>query len=65
MKVQDSPGLATPSPPSEHLILPLVGSLSDGQVTNSNKALHYYYVYNTVKLETLTSGNFNEFGESG
>ena len=48
VKVQDSPGLATLLPPSEQLILPLVGVLSDGQITNSNKALHYYYVYNNI-----------------
>ena len=34
MKVHISPGSATPSPPSEQLIIPLVGEVSDGQVTN-------------------------------
>ena len=34
---QDSPGLGTPSP-SEQLIIPLVGAVSDGQITNNNKA---------------------------
>ena len=34
VEVQDSPGLGVLVPPSEQLIIPLVGLVSDGQVTN-------------------------------
>ena len=34
VEVQDSPGLGVLLPPSEQLIIPLVGAVSDGQVTN-------------------------------
>ena len=40
MKVQVSPGLGTPFPPSEQLIIPLFGAVSDGQVNTNNKKAH-------------------------
>ena len=50
VKVQLSPGLGVLLPPSEQLITPLVGAVSDGQVTNNKKA-HYIatYINNTCK----------------
>ena len=38
VKVQFSPGLETPSIPNEQVIIPFLGVVSDGQVTNNKKA---------------------------
>ena len=40
VKVQDSPGLGVLLLPSEQLIIPLVGLVSDGQVTNIKHIKH-------------------------
>ena len=53
MKPQESPGVGTPSLPSEQMIVPLVGAVSDVQViTNRNKAKGLIYTsnYSTLKM---------------
>ena len=35
--VQVSPGLGTPSPPSEQVNIPLLGAVSEGQVTKQRE----------------------------